>query len=1167
MKAGKSVRILVIEDDADAASLLQKLFEKKFSAKVDTADTCASARKMFPGGVYDVITLDHKLPDGNGLELLDEITATEEHPPVIMVTGHGGEKVASRAWRAGASGYVRKDKNLAGRLTEAVEKALARASVKRANEALEKERAITEAALNFADDIFFVSDLENRLVRWNRKVSEVSGLSDEELSGATRAFFYKGKEHERITQSLQRVLDKGYDRLELTYPSKDGEEIPYEISLTLITDNDGNPTGVCGVGRDISERKRAEERLRSVIMETNERREEITTLLDSTRSVLEFKKFEDAARAIFNRLKKLVGASAGYVALLDKTGKENKVLFIEPEQLGADVDPLLRMPVGRLSRKALDSGKTVYENAFDAGEWMEGLPQGHFTIDNVLFAPLTVEGRAAGLMGLANKPGGFTNRDALMASAFGEIAAVALRNSQTLEKLEKSEAEYRAVVEGQTELICRYLPGGTITFANDTYCRYFGKGREELIGHVFLPRIHEEDYDYVQERFALLTGDKPVVTIEHRVVRPDGDVRWHRWINHAIFDDEGNIIEFQAVGRDVTERKEAEQALRESEGRYRGLFENAPDSIYSISKDGRLTSLNPAFEKLTGWSREEWLEKNFAELIHPDDLAKAVETFQQASSGQTPPLYELRIRTKSGEYRVGEFVSTPLVEGSEVVGELGIARDVTKRRQTSEALEESEEMYRSLVDVSPDAIIVSGIDEMITNVSKRAVEMLGYESEDEIVGLNVFDLFAPEERGKAAENRRRRLEGGTTGLVNYTMLKKDGTRLDVELSATAFHDSSGNPGGVIGIARDITDRKRADEELRESRELYRTLLQTSPDAVVVTDLEGKIIEASRRAAELNRSESEDDLIGRNAFDLIAPEDHEKAVKHLQNTLEEGALRKLEYTLVRKDGSTFIGEMSTALLKGGEGNPSAFIATIRDITERKRAEEELQRMNIELEEYAHAVSHDLKSPLASLSAASETLQLLVAKSESGEAFPDVVEMAEIINRDVKKANKLIDELLDIAKAGQIPGNVGDVDVTQIVTRVLSELEDEIRKKRIRVKVDSDLGRIRANNTQVYQVFSNLIGNAVAHNDSKEPVVLVLYLGDEPGGGHRYLVKDNGSGITPDDLDHIFRPLYAGEGGKSGIGLATVDKIVKVYDGSVSAYNDGGACLEFVMKDMR
>ena len=141
---------------------------------------------------------------------------------------------------------------------------------------------------------------------------------------------------------------------------------------------------------------------------------------------------------------------------------------------------------------------------------------------------------------------------------------------------------------------------------------------------------------------------------------------------------------------------------------------------------------------------------------------------------------------------------------------------------------------------------------------------------------------------------------------------------------------------------EISSKKHVEEALRESEETYKILLKTSPDAVIVTDLEGKITHASQRTLELHGSESIEDLIGRSAFEFIAPEDHEKAMKNLKKTLKQGFVRNVEYTLLRKDGTRFIGELCASLIKDVNGKPIAFIATTRDITERKRAEEMLRK---------------------------------------------------------------------------------------------------------------------------------------------------------------------------------------------------------------------------------
>jgi len=167
--------------------------------------------------------------------------------------------------------------------------------------------------------------------------------------------------------------------------------------------------------------------------------------------------------------------------------------------------------------------------------------------------------------------------------------------------------------------------------------------------------------------------------------------------------------------------------------------------------------------------------------------------------------------------------------------------------------------------------------------------------------------------------------------------------------------------------------------------------------------------------------------------------------------------------------------------------------------------------------------------------------------------------------VKKADEQVKRLLELAEAGQVPANVLDVDVSEIVDGVLFDIEDELLRQGAYVVVSSDLGLIKANPTHIHQLFSNLIVNAVRHCDSPQPRIEISLLGTEPGGGMRYLVRDNGSGIPHELLDRLFSPFVKREGGGSGTGLAIVDKIVKIYNGSIKAYNDNGAFFEFILYD--
>lgn len=229
--------------------------------------------------------------------------------------------------------------------------------------------------------------------------------------------------------------------------------------------------------------------------------------------------------------------------------------------------------------------------------------------------------------------------------------------------------------------------------------------------------------------------------------------------------------------------------------------------------------------------------------------------------------------------------------------------------------------------------------------------------------------------------------------------------------------------------------------------------------------------------------------------------------------------------------------------------------------------QLKRTNEELKQYAHTVSHDLKGPMSSVVMASS---LLVDEVQSSpqlykEAGVTISDMAHMIGENAGRTLDLIDELLKLAEAGQTPVSVASVPVSKTVSQVLEERAPDLKARGVEVKVSDDLGTLHANAAHVYQLFSNLIANAIKFDTSDKPVVEVSYLGKDSTGAHRYVVRDNGPGISPDDLGHLFEAFYRGEEGGTGIGLATVQKIIGVYGGEISAHNDGGAVFEFTFRD--
>jgi signal transduction histidine kinase len=198
-------------------------------------------------------------------------------------------------------------------------------------------------------------------------------------------------------------------------------------------------------------------------------------------------------------------------------------------------------------------------------------------------------------------------------------------------------------------------------------------------------------------------------------------------------------------------------------------------------------------------------------------------------------------------------------------------------------------------------------------------------------------------------------------------------------------------------------------------------------------------------------------------------------------------------------------------------------------------------------------------------ANETLRELLNGPQTEETRAVVDEVMDLMHRSLLRTDRLVDDLLRLAEAvSPAPGEVERIDVGRVVERVLEERAPDIQERGIKVEVAADLGEVVADCTHIYQIFANLIGNAIVHNDNPAPALRVAYLGGDSGGRHLYTICDNGSGILEENIGKVFAPFFKAEAGGTGIGLTIVEKIVKVYGGSIRAYNDNGACFEFILR---
>ena len=252
--------------------------------------------------------------------------------------------------------------------------------------------------------------------------------------------------------------------------------------------------------------------------------------------------------------------------------------------------------------------------------------------------------------------------------------------------LEASEQRYRNIVEDQTEFISRFLPDGTHIFVNEAYCRYFNKTRDELIGKKFIPPVPAEDQNLVREHFASLTKDYPTAIVTHRILLADGQVRWQRWSDRAIFDENGTVTEYQSVGRDVTEQKHAEEALRASEASLASIFRAAPVGIGIVS-DRILLRVNDRICSMTGYSPDELIGKNARILYPADEEYEYAGTVKYAlMREQGMGTVETRWRSKDGTIREILLSSTPIDRSDTRSDVMFTALDITERKNSKTRL-------------------------------------------------------------------------------------------------------------------------------------------------------------------------------------------------------------------------------------------------------------------------------------------------------------------------------------------------------------------------------------------------------------------------------------------------------------------------------------------------
>ncbi|MEG3879419.1 PAS domain S-box protein [Microcoleus sp. herbarium7] len=523
--------------------------------------------------------------------------------------------------------------------------------------------------------------------------------------------------------------------------------------------------------------------------------------------------------------------------------------------------------------------------------------------------------------------------------------------------LRQSEARYRAIVEDQSELICRYLRDSKITFVNQAYCRYFGVQAEDLLGNSFMPLIPEADREIVQEQYAFLSPENPFFTCEHRVILPTGEIRIQQWIDRAIFDDSGQIVEYQAAGRDVTERRQAEIALQQLNAELELRVQQGNESYDMAVSAGKVGVWNwnletgeiyidRSLKALLGYQDAEIPNRmeNWMSLVHPDDLVALKASVNAYLEGATE-IFEVEHRMLRSDGSTcwllvrGSAVRSPL---GKICGMTGTDTDITERKLTEEKLQNSEAELLALFNAMTDVVLVFDDRGRYLKIAPAPPQLL-YKPANEVLGKTLAEIFPEAQANFALHHIRQTLASGETHRVEYSM----------EIEGKLFwFDASISPLGVdrvMWVARDITARKHAEAALQKSEEKFRNLFDDAPIAIGLARVRDyriiKVNEAYRQM--LGYSDAE--LAAMSFADVTHPEDLEADLEQVKQLVEGKISRfQVEKRLIKQNKEVMRANLTMTLIRDGSGIPLYSMGAIEDISCRKQAEMELQQLKERLQ---------------------------------------------------------------------------------------------------------------------------------------------------------------------------------------------------------------------------
>ncbi len=765
----------------------------------------------------------------------------------------------------------------------------------------ESEESFRAVAENASDGIL-ISTGEGVHVYANTRAAVITGYSVEELlKMGIRDLVHPDEVGVIMERYRRRLAGKAVpSRYETSIVRKGGTRIPVEVAAAKSVWH-GQVANLV-VLRDISERKRAEELLQKM-SETAMEFVEMQSDSDIYQFIAE--KLEGICPDVFIsvsshdedkhrlRVRKVVGSRV-VVARVSKL-------------VGDDVTRMCFEGVSQEAKRVLTAGQLTRVPAGMYDAFFHRVPrriceaiEETTGLKDVYSIGLRREGRLFGVITFFVRAGTELNKD--IVETFASQASIALERRRAERALRESNKRFRSVADNANEWIWEVDAKGLYTYASRAVSRILGYEPDEVVGRLhFYDLFHPDERDELKRSaFEVFARRESFREFPNRSVHKDGRTVWLVTSGAPIVDEQGELAGYRGADTDVTERKRAEQALRESEENFRTLAENANDGFLITDEEGRFVYVNGRAAEMLGYEANELPGVLFTDLGRLADTEKFRELQRKRLHREpVPGRYEAVAVRKDGTELEVE-IAAAVTAWKNQPATLIVLRDISERRRAERALRSSEERYRNLVELSPDGIAVHQ-DGRVVMVNCAGARMLGYDRPEEFVGQEVMGLVHPEDRAGVERRAGQALQEGKTGVLTEERFRqKDGSWVWVEVVNAPFV-WKGRPAVQV-VVRDVSERKRLAGRVEELATQMQAIFESSPDGLAA-ECEGCIAYANKAFAALYGYEDPSELIGKPVVSVVAPEDRERLAGYTEQRMHGGEAPSVyRFKGLRRDGT-------------------------------------------------------------------------------------------------------------------------------------------------------------------------------------------------------------------------------------------------------------------------